>query len=220
VDSYADWKSVFAGYTANCSANPYLTLQVGEGKNEVGLIKYIDDAKNLMPSTLNPKFKASYPMDLTLPDDNQLDIQVWSKGNIKDHLVGSTSIDLEDRYYGDSYNQGMISLKMFQKYYIEKLDGVKKESDKGKRLRRKIDEVNRLKTQIENFEPLRKIEFRQLLKEGKNQPQGTMQLWTDIFPSDARVIEYSLKGMAQNRYELRLIIWNTYNVPKIPGVSK
>ncbi len=220
VDSYADWKSTAAGYSAKCSANPYLELSIGSGKNERGLVKYVNASDKYMASTLNPKFRAMYPMDLVLPEDNKLTINVYSKGTIRSSLIGGTQIDLEDRYYGDAYNKAMISLKLYKEYYAQKLEkerksGGEKNKEKERRLKRKLDDVNRLRTQLESFDNyMRKIEFRQLMQADKPQPQGTIQMWLDIFPADSRFPEYNLNSSSQNNYELRLIIWSTYNIPK------
>lgn len=218
VDSHIDLKSGLVGYGANCSANPYLRLQIGDGENDDGLVRYIDDSKSAVSSSLDPAFKLTYPMDLKLPDDFQLRIDVMSKTLLKDPLIGSTVIDLEDRYYGDAYNQAIISLKLNKKYYTEKLKDEKIGTDKAKRLRRKIDEVNRLRSQVDNFEQRRNIEFRQLKRQGERHTRGTVEMWLDIYPSDTRFPEYNLRAVLQNKYELRLIVWNAYNIPKTEAV--
>ncbi len=219
VDTYADLKSLVAGYSANCSANPYLRLQVGDGSNSEGLIRYIDDSKRALQSTLRPRFKTQYAMDLVLPRDTLMKIDVYSKGRIRDSLIGSTTIDLEDRYYGDAYNQAIIALRLYKQYYASKQNDEKLPVDKKRRLRRKVDEVNRMRSQIEAFEQKRNIEFRQLMVPEKQQPQGTAEMWLDVFPADVPFPEYNLQAMLQNKYELRLVIWNAYNIPLSEGVT-
>ena len=216
VDSYADWKSAFAGYSANCSADPYLNVQIGKGKNTDGLVRSIDDSKNLMKSTLNPRFKQTFPMNAIMPEDNAILIEVYSKKLIKDSLIGFTKFDLEDRYYGDPYNQGIIALKLYKKYYEKKLKEAKK--DRKNYYKSQLMEINRIFTQLETFEHKNPIEFRQLIVADKKQSQGTCLMWLDIFPSDSRFPEYNLKAMGVNSYELRLVIWDTYEIPKTEGV--
>ena len=215
VNSYSDIKSKMAGYSANCYANPYVELLIGKGDNINGLVRYINDSKRAVKSTLHPRINQMYAMDTTLLDDYKLTINVKSKGNLVDTLIGSTKIDIEDRYYGDAYSKAKISLLLYKQYYKRRID----KEENAKRLKRKVEELNRLQTQIEGFEELRKIEFRQLMKEGKQQPQGTMQMWLDVFPADSRYPEYNLRYEQQNNYELRLVIWNIYNVPYPPGVN-
>lgn len=223
VDSYSDLKSTLAGYSAECSANPYLELQVGEGKNIAGLVRYIDDSKKAFSANLNPSMKVMHPMDLILPEDNTLDIQVKSKGKLVNLLIGHTTIDLEDRYYGDAYIKALISTVIYKDYYKKKMADEENSAEKRsltriKRLKRKCEEISRLKVRIDTFEQMRKIEFRQLMKEGKLQSQGNIEMWLDIFPAESRYPEYNLNANLQNKYELRLIIWSIYNVPKIEGV--
>eukprot|EP00826_Nyctotherus_ovalis_P008906 TRINITY_DN12317_c0_g1_i4.p1 TRINITY_DN12317_c0_g1~~TRINITY_DN12317_c0_g1_i4.p1 ORF type:complete len:211 (-),score=69.30 TRINITY_DN12317_c0_g1_i4:751-1383(-) len=203
-----------AGYSANCYANPYLELKVGKGENTNGLVRYINDSKHAVKSTLHPKINQMYAMDSTLTDDYKLFIKVKSKGNLMDTLIGGTEIDLEDRYYGDAYNKAKISLLLHKQYYKRRIE----KEENPRRLKRKVEELNRLQTQIEGFEELRKIEFRQLMKEGKQQPQGTIQMWLDVFPADSRYPEYNLLYEQQNKYELRLVVWSTHNVPYADGV--
>ena len=220
VDSYSDWKSTLAGYSANCSANPYIVAQVGSGKNTEGLIRYIEDEKNVIPSNLNPKFKSTFPLDCIFPEDNIIRIETWSKARIlRDALIGFTQFDLEDRYYGDPYNQALIGINLYKKYYEDKLKEQKPQSEKFKHCKKNLTEINRLLTQIETFEHKNPIEYRQLMVSGKSQPQGTIQMWLDIFPADSRFPEYNLKVMGINKYEIRLIIWDTYSVPKSDGVK-
>lgn len=154
-----------------------------------------------------------------MPEDNTLRIRVKSKGTVLNSDIGGTSLDLEDRYYGDAYNKCMISLQIYKEYYKNKIkdeekNTEKKNPEKMRRLKRKYDEVNRLRAQVENFEPMRKMEFRQLNRLDKPQPQGTIQMWLDIFTADARFPEYNLNMATQNKYELRVVIWNIYNIPK------
>jgi len=64
VDSYSDIKATMAGYSAKCSANPFMELEVGSGSNSGSFMRYIEDTKGMIPSSLNPKFKATYNMDV------------------------------------------------------------------------------------------------------------------------------------------------------------
>lgn len=223
VDSHSDLKSTFAGYSAECSANPFLEFQVGGGKNEAGLVRYLEDSKRAFSADLNPRVKTMYPLDLILPEDNTLNIKVKSKGKIYNVLIGESTIDLEDRYYGDAYIKATVSTVLYKEYYKKKLadeqnSAEKRSVERIKHLKKKCDEINGLKVQVDSFEQMRKIEFRQLAKEGRKQSQGTVEMWLDIFPAESRYPEYNLNANLQNKYELRVIIWSIYNVPKIEGV--
>jgi hypothetical protein len=51
---------------------------------------------------LNPKFYRAYEFDASFPEDWKIEIQIFDKGSLTytDALIGSTTVDLEDRYFG------------------------------------------------------------------------------------------------------------------------
>jgi hypothetical protein len=61
---------------------------------------------------LNPKYYRSYEFDAQFPEDWRLEIEIYDKRWISynDGLIGSTVIDLEDRFYGNFRRQTIDSL--------------------------------------------------------------------------------------------------------------
>jgi hypothetical protein len=62
--------------------------------------KSIRDRDNVREDTLDPLFFSMYEFRTTLPgDDTSLDIKVWDRDDRDDDIVGTTSIELADRWY-------------------------------------------------------------------------------------------------------------------------
>ncbi|OWZ19250.1 Dysferlin [Phytophthora megakarya] len=76
---------------ANGYSDPYLRLKLGNVR--------INDRVNACPNTLQPEFFRMFSLETTLPGASQLDIGVWDRGLVADELIGSTTIDLEERWF-------------------------------------------------------------------------------------------------------------------------
>jgi len=63
------------------------------------------------------------------------------------------------------------------------------------------------------------VEFRELLHPAKSQAQGIVELWVEILKQDdAHKIPYQkLTTIKKEIYEIRLIIWETRDVPLVDG---
>lgn len=63
------------------------------------------------------------------------------------------------------------------------------------------------------------IEFRELYHPQKYQAQGIIQMWTEIITADdARKINISrINTVQKGKYEIRLIIWETREIPLVDG---
>ncbi|KAG1713540.1 hypothetical protein DVH05_001327 [Phytophthora capsici] len=77
--------------SSNNKPNPYLRLKLGGNR--------INDQGNACSNTLQPEFFRMFELETTLPGASQLDISVWDRGLISDQLIGSTTIDLEERWF-------------------------------------------------------------------------------------------------------------------------
>nr|XP_039273403.1 myoferlin-like isoform X2 [Styela clava] len=76
---------------SNGLADPYLKIKVGK--------KRILDRSNYLPNTLNPTFGRMFELDLILPMEKDLRVEVFDWDLIgTDDKVGETVIDLENRY--------------------------------------------------------------------------------------------------------------------------
>ena len=69
----------------------------------------MNDKSKVVEKCLNPMFYRTYELDAKFPDDAMLTVQIMDEG-FMDTLIGETTIDLEDRYFGDSTTQAMASL--------------------------------------------------------------------------------------------------------------
>ncbi|KAL3661972.1 hypothetical protein V7S43_012779 [Phytophthora oleae] len=77
--------------SSNSYPDPYLRLKLGSDR--------INDQANACTNTLQPEFFRVFALETTLPGASQLDISVWDRGLISDQLIGSTTIDLEERWF-------------------------------------------------------------------------------------------------------------------------
>uniref|UniRef100_A0A2A4JU35 C2 domain-containing protein n=1 Tax=Heliothis virescens TaxID=7102 RepID=A0A2A4JU35_HELVI len=72
--------------------DPYVAISCGD--------KHLGDRKSHVKNTLNPIFGKMYEFRCTLPDDYLLTVSLFDYDTIPpDELIGSTTIDLEDRIY-------------------------------------------------------------------------------------------------------------------------
>ena len=78
------------------SSDPYLMVSLG------GLKKSTRDSPGPVYNDLNPMFGTMFEFPATLPYDHTLFISVmdWDMFT-KDDLIGTTKIDIENRFYSD-----------------------------------------------------------------------------------------------------------------------
>jgi hypothetical protein len=71
------------------------------------------------------------------------------------------------------------------------------------------------KTQI----PKIPVEFRELVHPDKKQSQGIVEMWVEIFPEEDSKFHPPavIKPPAKEEYEIRLIIWETKDIPLVDG---
>ena len=63
----------------------------------------IDDRANGKKQTSNPYFGSRFDMKVQYPEVTEVEIQVWDAGFVSDSLIGSTTIDIEDRWFSESW---------------------------------------------------------------------------------------------------------------------
>ena len=79
------------------ASDPYIKIYFGEEKK-------FDEQKNHHDDEKNVKWFKYYDILSIFPGDSTLRIEVWDYNPIfKDELIGSTSIDLEDRYFNSDW---------------------------------------------------------------------------------------------------------------------
>ena len=80
-------------------SDPYIKIYFGEQKK-------FDEQKNHHNDEKNSAWYKYYDILSTFPGESTLKIEVWDYNPIfKDELIGSTSIDLEDRYFYSDWQQ-------------------------------------------------------------------------------------------------------------------
>lgn len=149
-------------------SDPYLVLKLGNKK--------INDRDNAIFDTPNPKFLKHFDITATFTGESALKVQIWDHNKMfKDEKIGTTKIDLEDRFFNETWKSI----------------------------------------------PEKPIEIRKILVKSCKQPKGFIRLWVEIHPSHLVPAPLDLSPKPPEKFELRLIIWRSEDVPNmdIEGVS-
>ena len=78
-------------------SDPYIKIYLGEKK-------YFDEQKYYLNNTNNGKWYKYYDIVGEFPGDSTLKIEVWDYDPIfRDEMIGTTQIDLEDRYFNSNW---------------------------------------------------------------------------------------------------------------------
>jgi hypothetical protein len=204
-----------AGYSAFCKANSFIELKLGDNSNagEERGVKYINDVSSLVENTLNPNFFKFYEMEADLPQDWRLEISIKSKGTSSDSLVGSTVVDLENRYLGDSLCREILQIKSLEEDYLTmfSLDRDMPEDRKAELNKR----ISMLQVRLKDLKDTKiPVEFRPLYKPNTMTAQGIIEMLVEVLPMKIAKIKKPLKiePPPLQEYELRLVIWETRNI--------
>lgn len=208
------------GYNAMSSANPYPRLQVGDASNDVnqGVIKAINDEKSVVEKELNPNFFKYYELDAFLPADWKFKFMVYNKGQMMfDTLIGEREIDIEDRYFSDTYR-----LRTFTKQKrTEVLNSeIKKLSNQGKEVERKekealLNDLNRYYNTIAMSKIEQPVEYCYLTQPGLRNSQGSAEIHLEALHG-TELRKYQPAKFEQpkpGKYQIRLIIWEAFEIP-------
>ena len=79
----------------NGLADPYLIIKIGDEK--------ISTRNDHFDNTLNPGFYYGLELAVELPGPARVTIEVWDWDGIGDDMIGSTIIDIEDRWYSKKW---------------------------------------------------------------------------------------------------------------------
>ena len=81
---------------SDSASDPYLRIKLGG--------RMINERANYVPDNPCPKFYKCFEMTCSFPGESMLKIQVWDYDTfLPDDKIGTTKIDLEDRYYSQSW---------------------------------------------------------------------------------------------------------------------
>jgi len=206
-----------AGMSAFSKANSYLEIIIGEGEsNDAKLVKYVNDRQNFVVNSLSPDFFTFFELDAEFPHDWKLTINVKSRNEAgSDSLIGTTIIDLEDRYLGEYRTRELLKLKALEQQYTEILN--KKDEDNPleineKEIKDKLTIINRKTDELKEYQV--PVEYRPLRHPGKKTAQGIVEMFVEVLPqARAKYIKPAkIEPPPPENYELRLVIWETRNV--------
>ncbi|KAK0180464.1 hypothetical protein PV327_006103 [Microctonus hyperodae] len=206
-------------------SDPYLVIKFGKNN--------INDKKNYIPNQTNPTFGRSFEMEAYLPRDHTLTIQVWDHDRISaDEMIGETEIDIENRYYSEHRGQCGLSRTYSTSGYnswrdVERPTQILQSLCKKNNLAMPEFSSSCVTIGMQKFfshaifkgvSQSEHIERRPLFNMRKSGlEQGKLELWVDMF----RIDELPPKPLVDitpqqpEDYELRVIIWNTKDVPLV-----
>ena len=156
------------------ASDPYVKIYLGN------TLKY-DEQKNHVKSQLNVQWYKHYDIVSELPGESSLKIEVWDYDMIfKDELIGSTVIDLEDRFFCDNWKE----LK-YKPIEVRPLRNPDKTNLQGNiylwlDIFEKKDRINIEPWHIEP-EPETKVEMRLVIWETENMKQMDVEGTSDIY---------------------------------------
>ena len=234
-----------AGDYALSSADPYPMVKIGNGENDsrTKKVKKYDDSTQSLDKTLNPQFYRSYELDATFPDDWELTIEIFDKNKyianriVGDTLIGRTVIDLEQRRFGLKYNQSKEIAKIVRQDLLQTKKQLEKElNDDGVRIKdvnkqleyeevlKEIEQLKDLDYRVNKDEKIPQIpvEYRPLKLPGKDQAQGIIEMWVEVLTHEEHrqlPMEKMSSGTKKEDYEIRLIVWETRDIPNLDGDS-
>jgi len=79
-------------------ADPFLVIRNGKSAQNVK-----DDVENFQKDTLNPNFYRCFELPTLVPGNPTLTIEVWDKDLHGRQLIGSTTIDIENRLFSEEW---------------------------------------------------------------------------------------------------------------------
>ena len=217
VSESVDFKQLISGGTNKVSANPYVILDIGDGNDANSYRKHFDDVANVQMMTLNPVFHKLFSLKFSLPNDNMLTFKLLSKRKvITDVLIGTLYVDLEDRYYGELFNQAREALNAA----CEKATKDKKESKDVdmEKITSTLNEIMSFRHELQKMGTRKsKIEYKQLKDDSMKYSHGLAEFSIDIASIEDSLPEGNYDAKQVNGFELRIIIWEVAGVEVPPG---
>jgi hypothetical protein len=217
-----------AGMSSLCSADTYPMIKVGEG-NAGGedVTKIISDKINVVMQNLDPGYFKMFELDVTLPEDWRLEIKVMNQKTLMDQMIGMTTIDLEDRFYGDKTSKQRLAYECHQKFHDDQFkhwqnepSGPKKEEMvKMHKEKRNVLNIKIAETQDTKFKGY--AEYRALTAVGQNASQGSLEMAVETIQADLTRLQppTKIEQPKPKIYEIRIVLYETFEVPFAPGNS-
>jgi len=138
-----------------------------------------------------------------------------------DKMIGSTLIDLEDRFYGDPNIKQRLAYEIYLKFFeteIKRLQaggGALKNEEEIMKFKEKKSNVL-IKHEAVEKKSKTYIEYRALRNPGLITSQGSVEMCLEVIPID--MIRHSpllsLERPKPNEFEIRVVIFETLDIPK------
>jgi hypothetical protein len=170
-----------------CEDDASLYLRVKLGK------KVMQDTGKVCKGNNQLEFYQSFELRVELPGVSQLEVSVIEKNFFGfDTVIGSTTLDLEDRWYNEKWRQCNF-------------DNISKESDP------KLQQLKR-----------NPVEECTLRLPSNRMPQGKISCWLDIMTEKDAAKEpmFDISLVPPAPFELRLVLWKARNMPSMETIAQ
>ena len=221
----------------NGLSDPYLKviLPGGGGKSKGGVL--YDGRKDtrtganaVFERTLAPQFHVRIDTIAQLPGPSQLKIEVWDWDRFShDDLIGSTVIDLEDRWFDQRWrDMDSRPRKVRGKWaQVNAAGGSDAFNDASERILLRGSSDASVRAGAEGLAadprfncPTKPLESRTLDSPTSQNPQGSLRVWLDLLTAEEhkRCPPHDVSLPAPEEFEVRVVIWKTKGVrPGDPG---
>jgi hypothetical protein len=170
-----------------CEDDANLYLRVKLGKN------VIQDKGKLCKGNNQLEFYQSFELRVELPGVSQLEVSVVEKNFFGfDTVIGSTTLDLEDRWFNEKWRNANF-------------DTIGKDKDE------KLAKLKR-----------NPVEECTLRLPSNRMPQGKISCWLDIMTEKDAAKEpmFDISLVPPAPFEMRLVLWKARNMPSMETVAK
>ena len=155
-------------------SDPYIKIYFGDQKK-------FDEQKNHQDNKIDVDWYKYYDILSIFPGDSTLRIEVWDYNPIfKDELIGSTSIDLEDRYFNNDWQNMKFKPIETRILYHPDIYGEQGRISLWVEIFDKKDSINMTPWQIVP-EPLTKVELRLVVWETEDMRAMDVEDTSDIY---------------------------------------
>lgn len=164
---------------------------------------------------MNPEYFRIYELSAKIPSDFNLQVTIWNQNAYSfDQIIGTTSLDIEDRFFGNEYISNSLMLKKAKETIDEKIDKSTNSEERVKYSNLKKVIKTRLSI-LKESKYLAPVEFRPLKAKGKKTAQGILEMFIEVLDSKtAKMVPLSkIVKPTPEKYELRLIIWRCEGIP-------
>eukprot|EP00916_Digyalum_oweni_P003010 GHVL01005486.1.p1 GENE.GHVL01005486.1~~GHVL01005486.1.p1 ORF type:complete len:904 (+),score=149.02 GHVL01005486.1:1363-4074(+) len=178
---------ILSGMMIQCEACPFIKISVGS--NTISFRNH--PLKNDDP--VNPDFSRIEELEIKLPECSRLEIAIWDKKLFGDEFIGSTVLDLEDRWFSQIWQ----SMKP------------KRQSQRSNEM--PVEFCSLLSHQNQSYSP----------ESDDAMMKGILQFWVEMFDFGEDDVPLSvLPSKPDLLLDIRIVIWSVHNVRLLQGGDK